>query len=277
MQQSTERHGKALAGASGSADPFVDYYTRESLSDSTALRFASTRDAIMRVRQRFGLPCESLDVADIGCGAGTQCIIWARDGHRVRGVDINEGLIALARQRAQEAGVNVTFDAASAVKLPWPDAFADVCLLPEVLEHVAEWRPCLSEAVRVLKPNGVLYLSTTNRLCPRQQEFDLPFYSWYPGWLKRRYEKLSVTTRPELVNHAKYPAVNWFDYYSLRREPELRGLKCLDRFDVAALAQRGGLAQSVLRAITAIAPLRVLAHVATSYTTIFAIKAGDAS
>jgi 2-polyprenyl-6-hydroxyphenyl methylase/3-demethylubiquinone-9 3-methyltransferase len=117
-----------------------------------------------------------------------------------------------------------------------------------------------------------LYLSTTNRLCPRQQEFDLPFYSWYPAALKRRYERLSVTTRPELVNHAKYPAVNWFDYFSLRREPELRALRCLDRFDVAALAEHQGSSRAVLTAVTHFLPLRLLAHFATSYTTIFAVK-----
>lgn len=254
-------------------DPFVEYYARESLSDTTAIRFASTRDAIMRVRRHFGLPTEHLAVADIGCGAGAQCIIWARAGHNVRGIDINEGLVELARRRTHDASMNISFDVASAVKLPWPDEFADVCLLPEVLEHVADWRPCLSEAVRILKPNGVLYLSTTNRLCPRQQEFDLPLYSWYPGWLKRRYERLSVTTRPELVNHAKYPAVNWFDYFSLRREPELQGLQCLDRFDVAALGDHKGVARAVLSVVTSMPPLRLLAHLATSYTTIFAVKA----
>jgi SAM-dependent methyltransferase len=144
--------------------------------------------------------------------------------------------------------------------------------MPEVLEHVADWRSCLSEAVRVLRPGGLLYLSTTNRLCPVQQEFDLPLYSWYPGPLKRRYERLSVTTRPELVNHAKYPAVNWFDFYSLSRASELQGLVCLDRFDVAALGAHSGLGKFVLTAVTRAMPLRLLAHLATPYTTIFAVR-----
>jgi 2-polyprenyl-3-methyl-5-hydroxy-6-metoxy-1,4-benzoquinol methylase len=54
----------------------------------------------------------------------------------------------------------------------------DVCLLPELLEHVADWQSCLNEAARVLRPGGLLYLSTTNVLCPRQQEFNLPLYSF---------------------------------------------------------------------------------------------------
>jgi ubiquinone/menaquinone biosynthesis C-methylase UbiE len=259
------------APSSGSADPFADYYAEESLSPSTIARFSSTKDAVLRVRRHAGLPCRELLVADIGCGAGTQSMLWGRDGHRVSGIDINETLIGLARKRAAEAELEVCFECASAVKLPWPSESMDVCLLPELLEHVVEWEACLSEAVRILKPDGLLYLSTTNRLCPVQQEFNLPFYSWYPGWLKRRYETLSVTTRPELVHHAKFPAVQWFDFYSLRRTPQLCAFRCLDRFDVAALAEHGMPARVILAIIRSLAPLRWLAHVATPYTAVFAV------
>lgn len=261
----------------GSADPFADYYAEQSLSESTLIRFSSTRDAVLRVLRHAGLADSGLEVADVGCGAGTQAILWARDGHRVHGIDVNETLVGLARKRAAEAGLDIHFDCASAVKLPWQSGSMDVCLLPELLEHVADWQTCLSEAVRVLKPRGLLYLSTTNRLCPVQQEFDLPMYAWYPGWLKRRYERLAVTTRPELVNHAKFPAVNWFDFYGLRRAPALRGFRCLDRFDVAALGTHGPAARIALAAIRRLAPLRWLAHVATSYTVIFAVGAPPAT
>jgi ubiquinone/menaquinone biosynthesis C-methylase UbiE len=257
---------------SGPADPFADYYAEESLSQSTIARFSSTKDAVLRVLRHAGLPYRELLVADIGCGAGTQSMLWARDGHHVAGIDINETLIGLARKRAAEAGLEVRFECSSAVKLPWRNGSMDVCLLPELLEHVVEWEACLSEAVRILKRGGLLYLSTTNRLCPVQQEFDLPLYSWYPGWLKRRYERLSVTTRPELVNHAKFPAVTWFDFYSLRRTPQLRGFRCLDRFDVAALAEHGTPARMILGVVRRVAPLRWLAHVATPYTAVFAVR-----
>src|SRR5437016_5344870 len=126
------------APSSGSADPFADYYAEESLSQSTIARFSSTKDAVLRVRRHAGLPCRELLVADVGCGAGTQSILWARDGHRVSGIDINETLIGLARKRAAEAELEIRFECASAVKLPWPRGSMDVCLLPELLEHVVE-------------------------------------------------------------------------------------------------------------------------------------------
>jgi 2-polyprenyl-6-hydroxyphenyl methylase/3-demethylubiquinone-9 3-methyltransferase len=59
----------------------------------------------------------------------------------------------------------------------WPNRSMDVCLVPELLEHVREWRECLADFARVLRPGGVLVLTTNNKLCPVQQEFNLPLYS----------------------------------------------------------------------------------------------------
>lgn len=253
-------------------DAFYKYYAAESLNRATLDRFAATQDAVVRAARHFGLSATPWRVADIGCGAATQCAIWARAGHDVSGVDINEPLITLGRERAAAAGLKIDLQSGSATALPWPDDAFDVCLCPELLEHVADWESVLNEAVRVLKPGGVLYLSTTNKLCPVQEEFDLPGYSWYPAPLKRRYERLSVTTRPELVNHAKYPAVHWFTYFGLRDYLARRGLRCLDRFDVASFGSHGTAGGIVLGAIRALPPLRWAAHTLTPYTMVFAQK-----
>jgi len=214
----------------------------------------------------------SLEVADIGCGAGAQCELWAELGHVVHGLDINAPLIELAKQRAAERSQDIQFEVGSATELPWPDESMDVCLSPELLEHVQDWESCVSEFVRILKPGGLLYLSTTNKLCPRQQEFALPLYSWYPSALKRRYERLAVTSRPELVNHAIYPAVHWFTFYQLRDRLRALGMESRDRFDVINLASKGAPARSIVRLIRALPPLRWCAHLATSYTVVVAVK-----
>lgn len=254
------------------SDKFVEYYAAESLSPETIERFVGIKNAMERAARLFGLEEGSWNVGDVGCGAGTQCALWARDGHTVHGVDINAELVELGQARAREEGLDIHLVTGSATALPWPDASMDVCLCPELLEHVAAWEDCVAEIERVLRPGGIVYLSTTNWLCPRQQEFDLPVYSWYPAPLKRRYERLAVTTRPELVNHAKYPAVNWFSYYGLRAYLAARGFRCLDRFDVAAATDRGALRNAVLGAVRLAPPLRFLGHVATAGTIVFAQK-----
>ena len=256
----------------GDDDVFYQYYAQESLRPATLERFAATKAAVGRAARHFGLREPPWRVGDIGCGAATQCALWARDGHQVLGVDINERLIELGRRRAAATGLQMHLSTGSATALPWPDASIDVCLCPELLEHVVDWDVVLGETVRVLKPGGVLYLSTTNRLCPVQEEFSLPAYSWYPGFLKRRYERLAVTTRPELVNHARYPAVHWFTYFGLRKYLIRHNMRCLDRFDVAILGRPSGAENLLLRTIRALEPLRWAAHIMTPYTMVFAQK-----
>jgi 2-polyprenyl-6-hydroxyphenyl methylase/3-demethylubiquinone-9 3-methyltransferase len=148
----------------------------------------------------------------------------------------------------------------------------DVCLFPELLEHVADWQSCLNEAARILRPGGLLYLSTTNVLCPRQEEFNLPLYSWYPEPLKRYCERLAVTTHPALAGYATYPAVNWFSFYGLRDFLEPLGFRCLDRFDLIDTAGKGRLAQFIVTALRGVPLLRFLGHVATPSTYLVAVK-----
>lgn len=255
-----------------SNEEFFDYYAQESLSVETLSRFRSIRDRVLDIAAQNGVRDRKLEIADVGCGAGTQSMVWCEVGHSVHGLDVNQPLIELARRRSSEEGHAVDFHIGSATKLPWADESMDVCLFIELLEHVVEWRQCLDEGARVLRPNGVLVLTTSNKLCPVQAEFNLPLYSWYPGPLKRYFEHLAVTTRPDLANFAKYPAVNWFSFYSLRAEMSRRGLRSLDRFDVMDMSNKGLLARGLVGSIRSLPPLRLLGHVATPYTRVFAIK-----
>lgn len=256
---------------SSSHSTFYDYYAEQSLSQNTIDRFRSVKNLILH---QLGAERSKtkLHVADIGCGAGTQCQIWAESGHTVNGIDINKPLLELGSKRAQEKALDISFSVGSATELPWPDQSMDICLVPELLEHVEDWEGCLNEFSRIIKPGGILYISTSNRLCPHQEEFDLPFYSWYPQSIKRHYEQLALTTRPELVNFTKYPAVNWFSFYQLRDELSIRGLRAIDRFDSINPNEKSFPVRAILRTIRAIPLIRWFAHVATPYVSLLAFK-----
>lgn len=270
--QAKKRPQAASEWDHSSHEAFYYYYSKESQEEKTLQRFRSIRDCALRIAGRDRSKEGPLDVADVGCGAGTQSMMWAELGHRVHGLDINEPLLNLAEKRAAEGGYRIDFQLGSAVKLPWADGSMDVCLVLELLEHVTDWKGCLNEFTRVLRPGGILVLSTTNKLCPIQQEFNLPLYSWYPAILKRYFERLAVTRRPQLANYAKYPAVNWFTFYRLRRVLAERGFASLDRFDVMDLSKKGALAKGMVGAVRKAPALRWLAHVATSGTVVVAVK-----
>ena len=263
------------AGEHSSDQRFIDYYARESLSKATLDRFARLRDNLLRLPATTlhrDDPDGKLHVADIGCGTGTQSRLWAELGHKAYGLDINAALIEIAKARAGKNGMTIQFDVGSATKLPYPDASMNVALLPELLEHVADWHSCIDEAIRIVKVGGLVYLSTTNWLCPIQQEFTLPLYSWYPGFLKRHFERLAVTTRAEIVNYCKYPAVNWFSFYSLSAYMKKRGFRCLDRFDMVNTDNLGAVGKLIITLIRALPPLRFVGQVLTTGTIVFAIK-----
>ena len=255
-----------------SQEEFVDYYVEKSFLPEQLQHFRSVRDAILRVLNGSSPIGRKYDVLDVGCAAGGQCSVWAEQNHRVHGIDVNGPLVETAKKKAVEAQQEIDYQLGSATELPWPDQSMDICIAMELLEHVASWHECLRELTRVLRPGGALFASTTSTLCPVQHEFNLVGYAWYPAPLKRYFERLAVTTRPELANYAKYPAVNWFDPYGLGRELKRRGFSVLDRFDLVDVSGKSGMAKLVIGSIRALPPLRLLAHMCTPGTYLLGVK-----
>src|SRR5215471_13534690 len=159
------KEAKSAALTHDSDERFTEYYAHASQSAVTLHRIRSIRDYTLRVASAHGLK-PVLDVADIGCGAGTQSFLWAELGHNVHGLDVNQRLLELAHRRAQEQGRLIDFQLGSATRLPWANESMDVCLLLELLEHVTDWERCLSECARIIRRGGMLVLTTSNRLCP---------------------------------------------------------------------------------------------------------------
>lgn len=266
MQDNAVSHG-------ANNDPrFVDYYERTSASDQAKWRSRGILEAVLRSRRQFGLHCDELIVADIGCNAGTQSECWLEAGNTVLGLDISSDLVVIAARRNERFGERAKFAVGSANDLPWTDESFDVCLLSELLEHVEDWRACLMEAVRVLRRGGSIFLSTTNFLCPVQQEFSLPAYSWYPKWVKRRIVRAATSTAPQLVNYATHPAYHWFSPYALGSLLAGVGIKAQDRFDVMDVASKGRLARCIAGAVRKIPPIRFVGHMLTPGTMIVGHK-----
>jgi 2-polyprenyl-6-hydroxyphenyl methylase/3-demethylubiquinone-9 3-methyltransferase len=144
--------------------------------------------------------------------------------------------------------------------------------MPELLEHVADWRQCLGEAARVLDSEGLLLLSTTNRLCPKQQEFALPLYSWYPRSVKERCLARARTDRRHWVGYAEFPAIHWFDPYQLAVELRRLGMKPFDRFELWREISPSAVRRIIGRIVSALPPARFIGHVLTPSTLVIGRK-----
>lgn len=251
-------------------EEFYDYYKEESLKKSTIDRLKRIRDTVLKKASKK--QNQIFNIADIGCGAGTLSMLLANKGHHVHAIDVNEPLVELAKERAKEEGLDIDYQIGTATKLPWDSESIDICIVPELLEHVKEWRECLDEFSRILKPGGILYLSTNNTLCPKQQEFDLPLYSWYPNPIKRYCEKLAITTHPQIAGHATYPAVNWFTFYSLKKEFDNRNMSSVDRFDLSDDKKSSALKKLLITLIKNVPIARLIGHIFTPYTLIVGEK-----
>lgn len=98
---------------------------------------------------------------DGGCGEGYGANWLAGSARLVLGVDRSREALreGLARRRG-----NVSFVCSELTRLSFADAAFDVMCSLQVLEHFRNPQPFLREAVRILRPTGVLVLSTPNRL-----------------------------------------------------------------------------------------------------------------
>lgn len=98
---------------------------------------------------------------DAGCGGGRFVIAMGKLGaKKVYGVDISERAIEAARQRAKERSLdNVEFVPGSVLNIPFPDKNFDYVVCSGVILLTPDPYKAFCELVRVLKPNGRLFLS----------------------------------------------------------------------------------------------------------------------
>ncbi len=100
-------------------------------------------------------------VLDIGCGTGYGTAELARAADATVGLDVSVEAVAYAA--THYASPNTLFLAATATALPFTDTSFDVVVIFEVIEHLADWRALLIEARRVVRPSGLVLISTPNK------------------------------------------------------------------------------------------------------------------
>lgn len=130
------------------------------------VRLTYIRDQLCRAFGRDpkqGKSLEGLSLLDIGCGGGLVCEPLARLGAHVTGIDPGAENIAAAKAHAEAAGLTIDYEVATAEKLAARPKSYDAVLLLEVVEHVPDVPKFLKAVAPLVRPNGVMILSTLNR------------------------------------------------------------------------------------------------------------------
>jgi 2-polyprenyl-3-methyl-5-hydroxy-6-metoxy-1,4-benzoquinol methylase len=96
-------------------------------------------------------------VLDIGCGTGIISKKMNAEGLQPIGLDISEFALIKYHKRNLKG---IIADLESCI--PFDDGLFDKIWISEVIEHVRNYENLISEIYRVLKPGGILYLTTPN-------------------------------------------------------------------------------------------------------------------
>lgn len=98
------------------------------------------------------------DGLEIGAGSGamTARLLEAFPGLRMVATDYDAGMVTRAQQALASFGDRASVQRADAAGLPFEDGRFHLVLSAAMLHHVGAWEKALAEALRVLRPGGVL-------------------------------------------------------------------------------------------------------------------------
>jgi ubiquinone/menaquinone biosynthesis C-methylase UbiE len=151
---------------------------------------------------RYGLAAKRAQGAtlDLGCGVGYgTAVIAAADDRKgpLVAVDISQDALTYGKRTYDKS---IRFVAADAERLPIKDESFDTVVCIEAIEHVASPDGLLREIARVLRPDGLLIISTPNKwmTSPLRAHPKNPYHvrEWYPrsfiALVSRYFRKVEV-------------------------------------------------------------------------------------
>lgn len=169
-------------------------------------RLSFIRDELTR---HFSLPAggaqpfKGLRILDVGCGGGLISEPMGRLGAAVTGIDPGAQNVAIARSHAEAQGLAIDYRAATVEDLAAKGEQYDAVVCLEVVEHVPDVGEFVKACAALVRPGGLLILSTINRTL-KAYALAIVGAEYVLGWLPRgTHQWERFVTPDELKRHVE--------------------------------------------------------------------------
>jgi len=184
-------------------DPKGPFKPLHLLNPTRLLYIRQQVEAHFKLAHREKAPFKGLRLLDIGCGGGLISEPMARLGADVVAVDASDKNIKTASLHAAKSGLDIDFRHTTAEALAEAGEKFDIIVNMEVVEHVADVSLYLGACRTLLKPGGIMLLSTINRT-PKAYLFAIIGAERVLRWLPVGAHDWNKFLKPEeLANHLK--------------------------------------------------------------------------
>lgn len=112
-------------------------------------------------------------VLDLGCGSGRHLVFLAKKGFTVYGFDSSPEALRLAKNWLAKEKIRAQLKKGSVYnKFPYATGFFDAVVCTQVINHggISKVRKAIKEIERVLKPEGLLFLTVRRRMVGKNWE-----------------------------------------------------------------------------------------------------------
>jgi len=102
-------------------------------------------------------------ILDVGCGSGNILVESSKKAKIAYGADISSKALKFVIKRAKKEGIkNLKLIKIKGNKFPFKNSFFDKIIATELIEHLENPSALLKECYRVLKPGGLIFITTPN-------------------------------------------------------------------------------------------------------------------
>lgn len=200
-------------------------------------------------------------VLDIASGEGYGSSLLARVADSVTGVDIDPEAIEHAKSKYKSL-TNLEFLTGSCAAIPIPAASIDVVTSFETLEHHDRHEEMMREVKRVLKPGGVLVISSPNKLIYTEKLKNISpyhikelYYDEFCELLGKHFKHYSIFGQKMAAASFIYPLENTqatgFDTYTNHEDVLLQQVTSLPEpvYFIAVCSDQAEQTQQVLNSL----------------------------